>query len=130
MPTWLAITLAVVFGLVLLLALLGAVAQSRRARAGAGAFVTALRGVDRALAAAAADDKGWERTTLEAAARDAFGQSRPGEALRNQELIQVLDREGTEEDKAVFRIVSDVAAYELTLGRVDGAWVHESTAPA
>jgi hypothetical protein len=130
MPTWLAIALVVVLGLVVLLALLGAAGQSRRRRAGAGAFVTALRDVDRALAAAAAEDKGWERSTLEAAARDAFGQSRPGEALRNQELIQVLDREGTEEDKAVFRIVSDVAAYELTLGRVDGAWVHESTAPA
>ena len=86
--------------------------------------------MDRALAAAAAADKGWERATLESAAEAAFAQGHPGEAVREQALIQVLDREGTDEDKAVFRVVSDAGAYELILGRVDGTWVHEATSPA
>src|SRR4051812_36928693 len=117
MPTWLAIALVVLLLLVVLLALLGYVAQSRRQQADAADFVSALHEVDRALAAAAAQDKGWERATLEAAARDAFTVARPGETLRAQELISVLDREGTDEDKAVFRVVTEVGAYELILGR-------------
>jgi type II secretory pathway pseudopilin PulG len=130
MPTWLAIVLVVLVVIVVALALLGAVGQSRRQRAGAKEFVKALHDVDRALAAAAAEDKGWERGILEAAARDAFAQAHPDETVKGQELIQVLDHPGTDEDKAVFRVVSDHGAYEMILGRIGGNWVHEATSAA
>jgi hypothetical protein len=41
-------------------------------------------------------------------------------------LVQVVDRPGTEEDKAVFRVVAADVRLNLTLGRVDGDWVGEA----
>jgi hypothetical protein len=40
-------------------------------------------------------------------------------------LVQVVDRPGTEEDKAVFRVVAADTRVQLTLGRVAGEWVSE-----
>ena len=40
--------------------------------------------------------------------------------------MQVLDRPGTEDDKAVFRVVAADAQARVTLGRVDGEWVGEA----
>ena len=55
------------------------------------------------LAEAAAADRGWDRETLEAAARRVYAEQRgaePAELL----LVEVLDRPGTDEDHAVFRV--------------------------
>jgi type II secretory pathway pseudopilin PulG len=112
----------VVLGVLLLLALLGGVAASRRNRAGASAFSESLRAVDRQLAAATAADRGWERGTLEAAARTEFSAQRPGSEIASLELTEIRDEPGTDQDLAVFRVVTPAGASRLTLGRRDGAW--------
>jgi len=129
MPTWAIIVLAV-FGAFLLLALGGALAASLRARRRREHFGGRLDEVDRALADARATDRGWERGGLEAAARRAFETERPGVAIEELTLVQVVDRPGTEEDKAVFRVVAAGAQVRVTLGRVRGEWVGEGLAEA
>ena len=125
MPTWAIIVLAV-FGAFLVLALLGALAASLRNRRRRGRFGSSLDEVDRSLADARATDRGWERGVLEAAARRAFEAERPGVEVQELTLVQVVDRPGTEEDKAVFRVVAVDVRMRLTLGRVDGEWVGEA----
>ena len=125
-----AIVLLAVLGVVVLLVLGGMVAASRRRRANEPRLEASLDEINRRLADAHAQDKGWEPRALEAAARDAFAQLRPGEQAHDQVLVQVVDRPGTDEDKAVFRIGSDSGTAYLTMGRRDGAWVGESVEPA
>ena len=118
MPTWLIIVLVVLA----LLAIGGAVARSRQLRRSRPAFEASLEQVNRDLAAAAAQDRGWDRATLEDAARRCYEAERgsaPGELV----LIEVIDRPGTDADKAVFRVGG---RERLTLGRRDGEWVHDS----
>jgi hypothetical protein len=43
--------------------------------------------------------------------------------VRELHLVQVVDRPGTDEDQAVFRVVTDRGERTLVLGRRDGAWV-------
>jgi hypothetical protein len=125
MPTWAIIVLAV-FAALLLLALLGALAASVRNRRRRERFGSSLDEVDRSLADARATDRGWERGVLEAAARRAFEAERPGAEIHELTLVQVVDRPGTEEDKAVFRVVATDIRVHLTLGRVGGEWVGEA----
>ncbi len=65
MPTWLIIVLVVL----LVLAVGGAIAARRRMAARAERFERSLAQVNQDLAAAHAEDRGWEPDTLEAAAR-------------------------------------------------------------
>jgi hypothetical protein len=125
MPTWAIIVLAV-FGAFLLLALGGALAASLRNRRRSERFGSSVDQVDRALADARATDRGWEPGVLEAAARRAFEVERPGLEIHELTLVQVVDRPGTEEDKAVFRVVAADVRVHLTLGRVEGEWVGEA----
>ena len=121
MPTWLIIVLVVL----LVLAVGGAFAARRRLAATQERFEADLVRVNRDLAAAHAQDRGWERSVLESAARDAYaakhGDTDPGQL----ELTQVIDRPGTDEDKAVFRCGPE-GRERLTLGRRDGQWVLEA----
>jgi type II secretory pathway pseudopilin PulG len=112
----------VVLGLFLLLALAGSVAASRRNRAGAEDFSASLRSVDRQLATAIAADHGWERGTLEAAARTEFAAQRPDTEIAALELTEIRDEPGTDQDLAVFRVTTADGASRLTLGRRDGNW--------
>jgi hypothetical protein len=81
---------------------------------------TQIEAADAALADARAQDRGWDRATIEAAARAAVA---PRE-IRDLHLVQVVDRPGTDADQAVLRIVAaDGAESTLTLGRREGAWV-------
>jgi biopolymer transport protein ExbB/TolQ len=117
-PTWLIIVLVVLA----LLAIGGAFARSRQLARSRPQFEASLEQVNRDLAAAAAQDRGWDRATLEDAARRIYAQERgsePGELV----LIEVIDRPGTEQDQAVFRVGG---RERFTLGRRDGDWVHES----
>jgi hypothetical protein len=107
----------------LLLALGGWIATTRRTEASADDLVEQLRDADRALAAAHAEDKGWERSVLEAAARDAYAATYSEGEVRELHLVQVVDRPGTDEDQAVFRVVTDRGERTLVLGRRDGVWV-------
>jgi len=122
-PTWLAILLLGLVALVVLLALAGGIAVARRRREQAPAFEGQLVEANRALAAAHAQDKGWDAGALRQAARRAFETERPGHAVSDMQLVQVVDPPGIERDKAVFRFeTEDGGAHELTLGRAADGW--------
>ncbi len=118
MPTWLIIVLVVL----LVLIVGGMIAARRRLVATTDRFEARLDEVNRDLAAAHAEDRGWERGVLEATARDAYA-TQSGSEATDLELVQVIDRPGTDEDKAVFEV--DHGKERLTLGRRDGEWVLE-----
>jgi hypothetical protein len=120
MPTWLIIVIVVL----LLLAVGGAFARSRQLRRSRPAFEASLEQVNRDLAAAAAADRGWDRDTLEAAARRIYAEQRGGAEPESLTLVEVLDRPGTDSDQAIFRCESGGERHHLTLGRHDGDWVH------
>ena len=102
------VVVLVVLGVLLLLAILGAamaVAPQRARRDRASS--RASRAVDRQLAAAVAADHGWERGALEAdRARSAFAEHRPGRAIAELELVQIVDEPGTDQDLAVFLVAA------------------------
>jgi hypothetical protein len=123
-PTWLIIVLIVL----LILVVGGSIARRAQLARSRSAFDASLERVNRDLATAAASDRGWDRTTLEAAARRIFTQEHGTEpdALT---LVEVLDRPGTDDDRAVFRAEQAGTAHALTLGRHEGEWVRETLAP-
>ena len=122
MPTWLIVVLAVL----LLLAIGGAVGRQRQMRRSRGRFSANLLQINRDLAAAHAEDRGWDRATLDEAARAAYAEQRPDADPGELVLMQVIDRPGTDQDKAVYRVGPEGAHERLTLGRRDGGWVFES----
>jgi hypothetical protein len=117
----LAIIVIVVAVLLVLLIVGGLIANGRRARDQEDETHLAVREADHALALARASDRGWERAVLEAAAREAFAARSPAE-VRELLLMQVVDRPGTEEDQALFRVVTDAGSEEILLVRHGGAW--------
>jgi hypothetical protein len=120
--TALEIVIAVIVLLVLVLAVGGLVATGRRQRADDPALRAELETANEALALARATDKGWERSLLEEAVRAAFGQ-RSNAEIRELQLVQVVDKPGTEEDQAVFRVVTDHGSEHLHLDRHGDTWV-------
>jgi hypothetical protein len=119
------VVVLVVLGVLLLLALVGGAMASRRNRAGEAGLHERLTAIDRQLAAATAADRGWQRDALEAAARSELAARRPDAQIAQLELLQIVDEPGTDDDLAVFRIVTGpppVQTSRLTLGRRDGAW--------
>lgn len=121
MPTWLLIVLIVVA----ILVLGGYVARQRQLARTEGRFQRNLAKVNEDLAVAHAEDRGWEPAGLEAAARQAWEQQRPDVEPQGLQLVQILDRPGTDDDKASFRVEAGGREQLLTLGRRDGAWVFE-----
>jgi hypothetical protein len=121
MPTWLAIVIGVFVALVIILALGGIVGRRRQLARTRDRFDADLARVNRDLAAAHAEDRGWARDGLESAARDAYAAER-GAAPPELTLVQIVDRPGTDDDKAVFKVGDE----SLTLGRKDGDWVFET----
>ncbi len=124
MPIWLTVVL-VVLGVVVLLAIGGAVARRRQLERTREAFERSLAQVNRDLAAAAAQDRGWDRAHLEAVARRVAAEelgSDPDELT----LIEVLDRPGTDEDEAVFRVRAAGRSNRVVLGRRAGEWIRAS----
>ena len=118
----LAIIIVVFVLLIVLLIVGGLIANARRARGGEDELRVALRDADRALALARAEDRGWHREAMEGAARTAFAARSPAE-IRELLLLQVVDRPGTEEDQALFRVVTDAGSEEILCVRdTDGAW--------
>jgi hypothetical protein len=121
MPTWLIIVIVVL----VVLAVGGAIARRAQLARTRPAFEDSLERVNRDLARAAAEDRGWDRAALEAAARRAFAEQRGAEpdALV---LLEVRDRPGTDEDQAVFRAEQAGTAHRLVLGRTAGEWVGDT----
>ena len=117
----LAVIVIIVVILLVLLIVGGLVANARRAREQEDETLSAVREADQALALARASDRGWERAVLEAAAREAFASRSPVE-VRELLLMRVVDRPGTEEDQALFRVITDVGSEEILLVRHGDAW--------
>ena len=118
MPTWLIVVLVVLA----LLAVGGMVARGMQLRRSETRFRARLQQANHDLAEAAAQDRGWDRETLEGAARRIYADQRgsePSELL----LVEVIDLPGTDEDQAVFRTTGEGVHYHVTLGRRDGEWV-------
>jgi hypothetical protein len=120
MPTWLIVVLVVL----LLLAIGGAVAQGRRLSRERATFDSHIDRLNHDLAEAHATDKGWEREGLERAAENALAEAGGAGTATGMTLVQVEDRPGTEDDRAVFRVHQATGPDRtLTLARHDGAWV-------
>ena len=108
MPTWLAIVLGVFVALVLILSIGGAIARKRQLERTQGRFDENLAEVNRDLALAHAQDRGWARETLDAAAQAAWLAERGADApTASLTLVQIVDRPGTDDDKAVYAVESD-----------------------
>jgi hypothetical protein len=102
----------------------GLITSGRRRRVMAERLHAQIEAADAALADARASDRGWERHAIEAAARSALAQRRPDADVKELQLVQVVDRPGTDADEAVLRaIFADGREDTVALGRRDGAWV-------
>jgi len=126
MPTWLLILIIVVGTLIVLFLIGGAIAVSRRNAAGEGRLLHDLAGANEALARARAEDRGWDRDTIDAAARAAHLARRPDAQIAAVHLVQVVDRPGTEHDQARLRIVDDAGEHDVLLGRSGDEWVERA----
>lgn len=118
----LAIVLLVILVLVLALGIGGYIAMGRRTRENEGELVASLRRAELELAQAHASDKGWDRATLEQAARAAAAERLGATDIRALKLIQVIDKPGTDADQAVFRVDTESGEHVITLGRTGGVW--------
>lgn len=112
-----AIVLIVLAVLLAVLFVGGYIANRRRYVAEDADLRRQIEEANERLARAHAEDKGWDRATMEAAVREAVG------AVDALELVQVVDRPGTDADEAVFRVNAAGEAREVVLGRRDGHWV-------
>jgi hypothetical protein len=82
---------------------------------------------DRALEAARAQDKGWDRELLDRAARSALEEERPGWAYRDLHLVLVDDKPGVHDDRAHFTAAGGDGEARVVLARDPaGAWRVES----
>ena len=82
---------------------------------------------ERALEAAFATDRGWDRDLLHRAAQDALGSHRPGWEYTEVHLVDVQDKPGVVEDKAHLVAVGQDGEARVVLAREpDGGWRVES----
>jgi len=119
----LGIVLIVIGVVVLALVLLGALGARRRLGATEHGFEARLVEANEALADARAQDRGWDLTALEEAARAAAGRRAPDARVRGVHLVQVIDRPGTDDDEARFHV--DVAMgrdFQVVLHRNGDTW--------
>jgi hypothetical protein len=121
----LGIVLIVLGALILLFLVGGAIAVVVRGRRQAGAYAEHVAAADSALEQARAADKGWHRDTMEAAAREALAESRPGWSYGDLHLVYVDDRPGVNEDRAHFMAVGADGEARVILARQDDRWVAE-----
>jgi CHASE1-domain containing sensor protein len=121
MAAWEIVLLVIVVVLVLLF--LGGLAGNARLRAAQDRSLTRrIAEADAALAGARAEDRGWEPAHLEAAARAAFAARHPGVEVTELRLVQVVDRPGTDEDRALMRVSHAGGAEEIELQRTGDSW--------
>jgi hypothetical protein len=117
----LAIVLIVLVAIVLVF-LAGGYAVAKR-RADRPGWEDHIRAADSALEQARAQDRGWDRELIEAAARLALSEQRPGFEPASLDLILVDDRPGVEEDRAHLMAAGPESSIRLVLTRdASGAW--------
>ena len=121
----LGIILIVLGVIVVLFAIGGAVVVARRYRAQDATFGAHVEAADSALEQARALDKGWHRDTMEAVARAAVAESRPGWAYDDLHLVYVDDRPGVNEDRAHFMAVGADGQARVILAREGDRWIAE-----
>ncbi len=118
----LSIILLVFAILVLATCIGGYIAMSRRTNSREDELLEQLSQAERELAKAHAADKGWDPAIVDAAARalanERFGSSDVGAP----QLVQVIDKPGTDADQAVFRVQTATGEQTITLGRSGGVW--------
>ncbi len=119
MEAW-EIVLIVVVGVLALLFVGGYVGNARVRARGDSRHADRIAEADHALASARAEDRGWDRALLEQAARAAL--EARGEQVVALELVQVVDRPGTEEDRARFRVTTANGLEEIQLARSGDSW--------
>ena len=121
--TTLGIVLIAIGALIVLMTAGGWVSATRRARASEEALLRELETAQRALSQAQALDRGWDRTVMDAAALDAAARRLGDGAFSQPQLVQVIDKPGTEEDQAVYRVLTgDGEEHRITLGRSGDVW--------
>ncbi len=120
--TVLEIILIVLALLIVILGGGGYIAMSRRTSSRDGELLAQLHRAERELAKAHAADKGWDPATLHAAARAAADERFGASTVNELQLVQVVDKPGTDADQAVFRVETDQGERSLTLGRTGGVW--------
>jgi hypothetical protein len=109
----------------LLLLFLGGLLYSRR-RFSDPDLEPNIADADQALEQARANDRGWDRPLLEAAARRALEQDRPEFEIGRLHLVLVDDRPGVEEDRAHMLAVGDRGEARVVLTRDPaGEWILE-----
>jgi hypothetical protein len=121
----LGIILIVIGVLVVLFAIGGAIVVVKRSRQQEGTFAQHVEAADSMLEQARAADKGWHRETMEAAARAAVAESKPGWSYDNLHLVFVDDRPGVSEDRAHFMAVGADGDVRVILAREDDRWIAE-----
>ena len=126
MPTWLLILIIVVGALIVLCLIGGVIAVTRRNAASGDRLLRDLASANEALARARAEDRGWDRDTIDAAARDAHLGRRPSAQISALHLVQVVDRPGTEHDEARVRITDDAGVHDVLLGRSGDGWAERA----
>ena len=123
----LAIVLIVIAVIVLIALILGFLGTRARDRRQAGSWEGSVRAADAALAHAAASDRGWQRETMEQAARAALAELRPDWRARDLFLVLVDDKPGTDDDRAHFVAVTDGGdEARVVVARQGELWVTES----
>jgi hypothetical protein len=121
----LGIILIVIGVIVLLFVVAGAIGAAKRSRSQDATFGEHLEAADAALEQARALDKGWQRETMEEAARAAVAESRPGWAYDDLHLVLVDDRPGVSEDRAHFMAVGADGMARVILAREGDRWIAE-----
>ncbi len=117
-------TILIIIAVVLLLLLVGGYVATRRRNQDWSEHVAQA---ERALEAAFATDRGWDRDLLHRSAREALGSHRPGWEYTDVHLVVVEDRPGVEEDKAHLVAVGQDGEARVVLAReADGGWRVES----
>ena len=124
----LVIVLIVLAAIIVLLFVGGLAAARRREREQAPFLDEHIAEADRALEAARASDRGWDRELMEQAARDALAQAHPGKSFERLELVLVDDKPGVEEDRAQFEGVSGDTRVRVELTRGGDGWSGQATA--
>jgi hypothetical protein len=100
----------------------GYFAMARRTSSREEKLLEQLKRAERELAKAHAADKGWDPKVLHSAARAAADKQFGATDVTGLQLVQVVDKPGTDADQAVFRVDTADGERSMTLGRTGGVW--------